>query len=517
MPRAKRIDPAPATLPADAAVRFIGNLTLTDDYDGQPFRLRPWQEDRIIRPIFGTLRPDGRRQYRRVFLFLPRKQAKTQISAAIGMFGLCGSGKRGESIVCAASDKVQAGKLWNKCERMIEADEWLKRMMRIYRSDKIIEYRDAANELVVVSSEGRRQYGGNPSILLFDELHTQPNRNLYDALTSGSQTRKEPLMLLISTAGNDLDSLCHEEYEYAKRVQANPSIDPTYLPIIYEADPKDDIYDERTWRKAMPALGDFCELDFIRSEFARARETPSEEAKCRQFYLNLWTTKRTKWLPVAAWDECGTFPVDDPGDFAGVKCFGGLDLANTRDTAAFVYTTIVDGVYKVGCRFWLPEATADLLDRTKGTHFRMWARQGFITLTKEKTIDYDLIFGEVIEMTDRLDFGQIRLDKWTAEQMAKKLAKERVNVAYMPQGTMSMNEPTKFMEVLLDRRRLHHGNNPVLNMMARNVVMVTDSHDNSKFDKESSDGKIDGMVALAMAVGAAMFDAGEFEGGISAV
>lgn len=502
--------------PAGRAVRFIENLTLADDFAGQPFKLTSWQKARIIHPVFGTLKRDGRRQYRRVFLFMPRKQAKTQLCSAIGMYGLKGTGKAGETVVCAAGDVEQASHLFHKCDLMIEADAWLKRTTRVYRSDRRIECRDTGNFLQVVSSVGRRQYGLNPSILLFDELHTQPDRRLYNALTSASQTRKEPLEFLISTAGDDLDSLCHEEYEYAKRVEENPSIDPSYLPVIFEADPKDDIYSERTWFKAMPALGDFCSLDFIRSEFARAKETPSEEDKCKQFYLNLWTPKAARWLPVDAWNECGEIEVHDPGDFAG-QCYGGIDLSNTKDVAAFVFTTIIDGVYKVGCRFWIPEAAADKLDRTKGTHYRMWARKGFITLTKYKTIDHDLIFNEVIEMCDRMDFKEIRLDRWSAAQLAHKLYLERVNVAYMPQGTMSMNEPTKYLEVLLDRRRIHHGNHPVLNMMARNVVTAKDSHGNIKFDKDNSDGKIDGMVSLAMAVGAAMMDAGEFEGAISAV
>jgi phage terminase large subunit-like protein len=501
--------------PADRAVAFISNLTLTDDYDGQPFRLRPWQERRIIRPIFGTLRPDGLRRYRRVFLFLPRKQAKTQTAAAVGMYGIKGQGKAGESVICAAADMEQAGHLFDKCERMIESDPWLAKTMRIYRSDRIIDDRQTDNQLRVVSADGRRQHGWNPSILLFDELHTQKKRDLYDALTSGFQTRKEPLALLITTAGNDLDSLCHEEYEYACRVRDNPAIDPAYLPIIYGADPDDDIWDERTWFKAMPALGDFCELDFIRSEFARAREIPSEESKCRQFYLNLWTPKATRWLPVKAWDDCGRPFVFDPEDFQGVPVYGGIDLASTSDTAAFVFVSIVDGIYKVGCRFWIPAPSADRLDRIAGTRFRMWERQGYITITEEATIDYDLIFDEVVDMTDSLDFREIRLDPWSAKQFAQKLKHERINVAFMNQGTLSMNEPTKYLEVLLDRRKIHHGNHPVLNMMARNVIMVRDSHGNSKFDKDTSTGKIDGMVALAMATGSAMMDAGEFEGAVS--
>jgi phage terminase large subunit-like protein len=510
----ERTTAGPAVNPADRAVRFISNLTLTDDYDGQPFRLRPWQERRIIRPIFGTLRPDGRRRYRRVFLFLPRKQAKTQTAAAVGMYGLKGQGKAGESVICAAASVDQASHLFSKCERMIEADPWLSRFMRIYRSDRIIEDRNTDNQLRVVSSDGRNQHGLNPSILLFDELHTQKNRELCDALTSGFQTRKEPLAMLITTAGNDLDSLCHEEYEYACRVRDNPSIDPAYLPIIYEADPTDDIWDERTWHKAMPALGDFCELDFIRSEFARAREIPSEEAKCRQFYLNLWTPKATRWLPVEAWDDCGRVEVG-PDDFDGVAVHGGIDLASTKDTAAFVFVSNVDGIYKVGCRFWIPGPSADHLDRTTGTHYRMWERQGYITITEKATIDYELIFAEVLELAERLDFREIRVDPWSAKQFAERLKHERINVAYMHQGHLSMNEPTKYLEVLLDRRQIHHGNNPVLNMMAHNVVMTVHAHGNTKFDKEKSTGKIDGMVSLAMAIGSAMMDAGEYEGAIS--
>jgi len=310
--------------PGDRAVRFINNLTLSDDFAGQPFRLRPWQA-RIPRTLFGTIRPDGLRQYRRCLLFLPRKQAKTQLSAAIATYGILGSGREGQQVLLAASDREQASHLYRKSVQMIAADPWLDAQCRVYSSAKRIETKRTGNVLQVLSSDGRRLHGHNPSTVIIDEVHTQPNRELYDALTSAFGARRDPLTLLISTAGHRRDSLLHDEYEYACKVRDGLIDDPEYLPIIYEAGPDDDWTSESVWHKAMPALGDFANLDFIRSECRKAREMASEESKFRQLYLNQWVASQMKWLNRPKWDACGLFK-HDPAELLGRPCYGGLDL-----------------------------------------------------------------------------------------------------------------------------------------------------------------------------------------------
>lgn len=485
--------------PGDRAVRWISNLTLCEAFQGQPFNLLPWQADGIIRPIFSG-------SYHRCLLLLPRKQAKTQISAAVGTYSILGSGKVGQAVLCAASDRDQASHLFDKCVTMITADPYLEKQVRIYSSKKRIEVKRGGNYLQVLSSEGRRQHGQNPSLVLFDEVAQQPNRVLYDSLSSAFGARKDYLLLMLSSAGNRRDSLLWDEYQYATKVRDGLIHDPDYLPIIYEAEQDADWTDEAVWHKAMPALSTFGNIDFIRSECRKAKEIPSEESKFRQLYLNQWVASSTKWLNRAKWDLCGQHSID-PDALKGRTCYGGLDLSNTSDITAFVLVfPMDDGTYAVLPHFWLPRDYAEERDRRGRTNYLHWASQGHITLTEGDAIDHDFIHQRVVELSDLYDIREIRIDPFAGTQPGIKLRMEGLNVCFMRQGTLSMNEPVKRLEVLTARDQLRHGSSPVLNWMADNAVVVRDSNDNIKFDKESSADKIDGMVALAMGLGAAMVD-----------
>jgi phage terminase large subunit-like protein len=497
--------------PDDRAVRFFNSLTLTDDFAGQPFRLRPWQEHRIIRPIFGTLREDGRRQYRRVFLFLPRKQAKTQVAAGIGNFGILGTGREGEEVVCAASDRDQASHIFKKAAATIEAEPDLSRRCRIYYSTRKIEAKKSGNVLSVVSADARRQHGGNPSILLFDEFHTQRNRELYDVLSSSFGTRRDPLVMLISTAGERRDSPCYEEYQYAKKVQADPSIDPEYLPIIYEAGPDDDWKDERTWFKAMPALGDFCQIDFIRGEFRKALQSAAEEAKFRRLYLNQWVAGVAKWLRREAWERCGKHLVL-AGALEGLPCFGGIDLSNNSDITALSLVFPIGGDFKAIHRYWIPEGYARECDRRRNTRYVEWARKGLVTLTEGDAIDYDAIIREIAGDDDagtpglihRFDIREMWLDQWNSAYPGPKLAAAGVPLRIVRTGMASMSAPTKYLDTLIAHGRMHHADNPCLNWQADNAVVRIDPNANIMLDKDHSADKIDGMVALVLALAASL-------------
>lgn len=498
--------------PGERAIRFIGNLTLCDDFAGKPFVLRPWQKDEILRPLFGKLKPDGRRQYRECLLMLPRKQAKTQLSSGIGDYLLLGTGKSGQETVCAASDRAQASHLFRKSRDMIEADPYLRKLVKVYESAKVIEAKKSSNTLKVVSSDGRRQHGLNPSGLLFDELHTQPNSDLYDALTSAQATRQEPLNIYISTAGNNRDSLCYRVLERARRIKADPSIDPEFLPILYGAEDGDDWTDERTWFKAMPALGDFASLEFIRAEFRKALDSASEESKFKQLFLNLWVGSVAKWLDRAGWDLCGSKPNRfDYGSLKGRPCYAGIDLSEKNDISAFVLVfPWEDGTYRVLCRFWVPEEYARERDRKGGQYLR-WAERGFITLTPGHTIDHEFIWSEVIALAELYQIRMVRLDPYRATQTANHLASAGLNVELMRQGFVSMTEPTTWLEVYIRKGLIRHNANPVLNWMADNAVSERDPSGNVKISKARSADKVDGMVALVMALAAAMADGNQVE------
>jgi len=295
--------------PGEHAIAFINKLTHTGDYAGVPFALRPWQAD-PIRKLFGTLRPSGIRQYRKTFWALPRKQGKTELVAAAGMYLLLGQGKPNQKIYTASGDVEQASLIFQAMVDMIRFDPVLESLTTIYEGYKRIDFPRGNSSIKVLSSVPKSKHGLGPTSVLIDEYHVI-NEDLVNILTTGFGARKEPLTWMITTAGWDTTSLCYDEWQHALAVRDNPAHDPTFLPVIYAADPKDDWHDEATWFKAMPALGDFCNLETIREEHDKAVARPRFENTFKQLYLNLWTEQASRWLQVDRWNACAV-PVLEP-------------------------------------------------------------------------------------------------------------------------------------------------------------------------------------------------------------
>lgn len=287
---------------SDRAVAVISRLTHTGDFAGRPFDLRPWQERDIIRPLFKTGR-DGRRVYRTCLLMLPRKNGKTELAAAIATYSLLFDSKQGE-IYLAAADRDQAGKVFQAMVAMLRNDPELEAQIEIVESQKRIVHRASGSFCRAISAEAYSKHGFNASVVIYDELHCAPNRDLHDVLVTSQGGRLEPLYIVISTAGYDRHSILWELYAHAKKVREKPSLDPTFLPIIYEADAEEDWTDERVWKKANPALGDFRSLEEMRITCQRAQQIPAQEMTFRQLYLNQWTESSARWIGMPSWDAC---------------------------------------------------------------------------------------------------------------------------------------------------------------------------------------------------------------------
>lgn len=291
------------------AVRFLNNLTHTGDYAGQPFDLRPWQSEPVHK-LFGTVRPDGTRQYRKSFWALPRKQGKTEVVAGGGLYLLMGQGRANQKIYTASGDVDQASLIFQAAVDMIRNDPVLERETVVYEGYKRIDFPRGNSSLKVLSRVPKSKHGLGPTAVLIDEFHVV-DEELVNVLTTGFGARKDPLTWMITTAGHDLTSLCYDEWQYAVKVRDDPSLDPTYLPVIFAADKEDDWKDEKTWHKAMPALGDFCDLQFIREECKKAIERPRFENTFRQLYLNQWTEQASRWLQTDRWKECASLDSAD--------------------------------------------------------------------------------------------------------------------------------------------------------------------------------------------------------------
>jgi phage terminase large subunit-like protein len=334
---------------ASRAVRLINQLTHTKGpFAGQTFALRPWQERRIIRPLFKTRR-DGRRQYRTCLLMLPRKNGKTEPAAALAVYFLLFDGEIGGEVYSAAADKDQAALVFNVARQMIRNDPELEAACECIDSQKRIVHRASGSFYRAISAEAYSKHGFNASAVIYDELHAAATRDLWDVLATSQGARAQPLMMAITTAGYDRHSILWELYTHARKVRETPTLDPTFLPILWEAPVEADWTDERVWAAANPALGDFRSLEEMRAAAARAREIPAQENTFRRLYLNQWTEQASRWLSLSTWDACRAPITYD--ELRGRRFYVGMDLSSTQDLTALVAVFPDDDGFAVLPRF----------------------------------------------------------------------------------------------------------------------------------------------------------------------
>lgn len=492
--------------PGSEAVGFINSLTHTGDYNGVPFALRPWQEA-IVRRLFGTIRPDGLRQYRKAFLALPRKQGKTELAAATILYLLLGSGRKSQQLYSASGDRDQAALIFRAAAEMIRNDPELESVCHVYDGYKRIVCEPLGSFYQALSSDAPRKHGLRPNAVIFDELHVLPNRDLFNALTTAFGATKEPLTLMITTAGWDRTSLCYEQWVYARAVERGMVDDPGFLPIIYATEPEEDWKSEAIWRAAMPGLGDFCELEFIRDECRRATELPAYENTFRQLYLNQWTEQATRWLSVEQWVACGGyFPASD---LVGRACYGGLDLGVTGDLSCYCMAfPDGDGGYDVLAHAWAPKEGKWRKEPKNRDRYEAWAREGYLTLTEGDTTDHQAIEDKIAAWHDeKYPLRQLNGDRAYATQLLTNLLNRHgLNVKGIPQGPVTLNEAMVRLEELVISGQIRHGDNPVLAWAVANAVVRRNPTGLMILDKQQATERIDALQALINALAAAVAD-----------
>jgi len=477
-------------------------LTFTaGEWMGRPFVLEPWQRA-IVGNLFGWKRPDGRRRYREAFIFVPRKCGKSELAGGLGCLLTFADREPAAQVYCAAADRDQARLVFNAAKTMVLAEPELNARGRIYTNAIIVE--ETGSVLKVVSAEAYSKHGINAHGIIIDELHAQPNRELVDVLTTSTGARRQPLIVYITTADFDRESICNEKYDYACKVRDGVIDDPAFLPVIYEALPDDDWTDPTVWAKANPNLGVSISAEYLHRECRRARETPTYENTFKRLHLNLRTQQDVRWLSLEAWDACDGSPIDEAA-LAGRTCFAGLDLSTTTDLSALVLVFLDDdGTVTVVPRFWVPADNAEKRERRDRVPYQTWARQGFIELTPGNVIDYDRIKACIDELHRRFRMREIAVDRWNATQLITQLQCAGYEVIPFGQGFKDMTAPTKELEKLVISRRLRHGSNPVLRWMASHVSVEMDAAGNLKPSKKKSTDRIDGLVAAIMALGRAL-------------
>lgn len=465
---------------------------------GKPFILLPWQHH-VLRELFGRLNPDGTRQHRIGYIELPKKQGKSTTLAGIALYMTAFDSEPGAEVYGAAADREQASIIYREAASMVRASPALSKHLEVIDSRKTIVHKASNSFYRVLSADAFRAEGLNIHALLFDELHAQRDRRLWDALRYGGAARRQPLLLSITTAGYDRKSICWEQHAYAERCIADPATDPAFFGCIYAASPEDDWKDPATWHKANPSLGETITVESFAADAREADQSPSKLNAFLRYRLNVWTTQDVRFLAPDAWAKCGG-PLRDKLEER--QWYGGLDLASTTDLSALVLVSQdEDGTFDVMPFFWVPEANASERTLRDKVDYLGWIRDGHIRATDGNVTDYDVIRRDIVELSKQFDIRQVGIDRWNATQLATQLQGEGIDVVGFGQGYGSMSSPTKQLESLVLGDKIRHAGHPVLSWMAANVAVQSDHQGNIKPSKQKSTERIDGMVALVMALG----------------
>lgn len=509
-PKLKNYKPSRFMLPtshydkakADRAVKFIENLCHTKGkWAGKRFWLLPWQEQ-LIRDIFGIVKPDGYRQFRTAFVEICKKVGKSELAAAVALYLLYADNEPSAEVYGAAADRQQASIVFDVARQMVEmSPALLKRSKLMTATKRIVNYGNSGY-YQVLSAEVGGKHGFSVSGLVFDEIHTQPNRQLYDVLTKGSSdARQNPLHFIITTAGTDRHSIAYELHTKAVDILEGRRVDPTFYPVVYGLKDDEDWEDEANWYKVNPSLGYTVDIERLRDAYREAKQNPADEVTFKWLRLNMWVSSTVAWIPDAIFMK-GNEEIDLAA-LEGRDCYGGLDLSSTGDITALVLMfppRDEDEKYILLPFFWVPEETIPQRVKAASVPYDIWERQGYLLSTEGNVIHYNFIEKFINDLAEKYHICEIAVDRWNATQMIQNLEGDGFTMVPFGQGFASMSGPTKDFYRLLMEGQIIHGGHPVLRWMAGNVVVDTDPAGNIKVTKAKSKEKIDGIVAAIMAL-----------------
>jgi phage terminase large subunit-like protein len=491
---------------ANRAIKFIELLSHTGDFHGQRFELFPW-EHQIVSDVFGTLNARGLRQYRTVYIEIPKKNGKSELLGAIANKHLFDKDEPNGEIYGCAGDRSQASIIFDTAVEMIMQEPYLKKqvdkgIVKIRDSYKLIENTETGTSYKVLSAESFTKHGYRPSIVLFDELHVQPNRDLFDTMTKGSfLARRQPLLWIITTAGDDPDRVSigweiHEKAETILKARAagNTSKDiPTWYPIIYGY-PGEDIYNEKNWAQANPSLGLSLQVEDLREIAAEAKLSPADERTFRWLNLNQWiTTKLTGWLPIDLFDE--TNGEWNRNDLLGADCYIGGDFSTTTDlsgTALVFPPQEKFDEWRVIWDCWIPEENMRERVRTDHVPYDKWAAEGWINPTPGTWIDHTRIRDRFKEYKNLYKLIELPFDVSFATMLINELQSELgLTVVDIPQQYATLTDPMNQIELLLRQKKMTHEANPVARWCFGNTAISKNGNAQIKYVKEHRGKSVD--------------------------
>lgn len=474
---------------------------------GKPFVLTKWQAA-IVRLLVGWKMPDGFRLFRRLLLWIGRKNGKTEFLAALSLLFWLLDGEKGGQAFAMARDEKQARIVFDKAKRMLALSPLLSAKVQTFKKSIFCPQLWAKYEVLSGNPEGK--HGLSASVIVGDEMHEWKDELLYTYLHQSIAARDQPIEIMASTAGIKGRGYGWSLWEESESLLAGRLHDPTTLVVIFAVPADADWTDESLWPLANPNLGISPKLEYLRAECAKAKDNPRLEANFRRYHLNQWVTTESRWFPISRWDACCIGPDSwkhREANMRGRRCYGGLDLSRTRDVTALYWWFPPDeagGIWDVLCRFWVPEETLAERVRRDRVKYDLWAREGALLTTSGDWVDQNAIKEAIQADSSMFDVQGIGYDPWAATKLAQELMEEGAPMIEVRQGIQSLGEASVEFERMVFSRRLDHGGQPVLRWMVENVTLYMDRNGNFKPDKAKSNEKIDGVVAGVTGLAVAM-------------
>lgn len=469
----------------------------------ETIKLEPWQKF-ILTTVFGWKRPDGMRRFRTAYTEVARKNAKSTLSSGVGLYMLTMDGEAGAEVYSAATTRDQARIVFADAKAMAERSPELRQAVDLNVNAHNLNVPTAASKFEALSAEGNSLDGLNIHCAVIDELHAHKDRRVFDVIETATGSREQPLLWLITTAGSNRAGVCYEQRLYLLKVLQGVVSDETYFGIIYALDDGDDWADSAVWGKANPNLNVSVYQDDMQRLCDKAMTMASAQNNFLTKRLDVWVNAKSAWMNMPVWESRGdtSLSIDQ---FEGEPCWMGLDLATKRDVAALIILFKRGKKYTVFGRYYLPEATVEENAGTHG-HYAGWAREGLFTLTPGNVTDFDVVHDDILDLMQRFDVRDIAYDPHQASYLASTLLKAGAPMIEYRNVVLTMSEPMKTLEALVvsDQVLLEHDDNPVLSWMMSNVVASVDAKENIFPRKEQDADKIDGVVALIMALGVSM-------------
>lgn len=516
----RRIDKRKFFFDEDAAerpIRFIEQFIIHTEGGrvGEPFLLEDWQKD-IIRNAYGWKhKSTGRRKHRFVYVELPKGNGKSMLLSALELYMLAGDRQIAGENYCVAGDRQQARIVFDSCKNLIAGSPKLQGKFDVFKSSII--HKKSLSSMKVLSAEAYSKHGYRPFSIAFDELHVQPNRELYDTLTRGLIKRPDSMCWMITTAGVK-NTFAESIHDYALKVASGVLDNDAWMPVVYAAKEEDDPFDPEVWARANPGYGSIIDPHDFTALAKEAETMPTALNGFKRLHLNIWTGSTEGWIPLHKWDKSGLRKVDlERHARDGTPCWGGLDLASTEDLSSFsLVFENMDGTFDWAAWFWCPEDTVHERTKNENINYEAWVRSGLIFTTPGSVQDTNEIIAFVAQAHEKYNIQRIGFDQHGPGKYvgATLYSEHGVPMQQFAQTIMNYSTPTKEMEKLIISKKLNHGGNPVLRWQADNVQIFRNTNDDRRPHKGKSKDKIDGIISGLMALGEYYDEKGQNSGAV---